>query len=194
MIAPSYGQSNVSIFELFAQNEFSTNSENDLLFVCRVSVDDNSKGKEWKKGVLIDYDNKAHEIEGNYDESSDEIQILLHNKSKIIFPQKIKAIKVGETIYIPCEYAEDNSLTYGYFQVLSSRKVDLLKKVEIDKGKTEFYVRRNSEIAKPLKLSKNNILKFLNDERVNKFMRDKNLSLKKEANLIALFDYYNGIE
>ena len=196
LISPSYAQQeNTNIFDLFVQNELSTDSSNELLFICRASNDDNTtEHVDLKSGILIDYDNNAYPIEGNYNIKSDEMQILLQNKPRVIFPQKIKAIKVGEMVFAPCEFEGEDALTYGYFQVLSSSKIDLLKRFETDKGMIveSYYVRKEEEVAKPIKLNKGSLLKYLDDSKTSKFLKERKLNIKNEQDLIVLFNYYNG--
>jgi len=196
LINTSYAQESVNITELFTQNEFSETSDNDLLFICRAPVKDVSKKNDWEKGILIDNNNKAHQVNGHYDAKSDEMQILLQNEPRTVFPQKIKAIKVGKMIFVPSEFEGQESLTYGYFQVLSSNKIDLLKRFENDKGviSKSFFTRKKDEAAKPIKLNKKCLLNTLDDKRTSKYLKDRNLDIKKETDLIMLFDYYNGLK
>jgi len=193
---PSYAQDGSNISELFTQNEFSTDSDNDLLFVCRASTNETDLSNVWKPSVLIDYKNKAHHVEGHYNIAKDEIHILLQNQARTVFPQKIKAVKVGEMIFVPCEFEGQASLAYGYFQVLSSNKIDLLKRFENEKGMLvkAFYTRKKDEIAQFIKLNKNSLLKYLDDKQTTKYVNDKKLSIKKEEVLILLFNYYNRFD
>jgi len=196
LIGPSYGQNSSHINNLFVQNEFSENSENDLLFVCRTSINDPSEKKEWTTSVLIDYKDQAHQVKGHYDVSTDEIQILLQNQPRTIFPQKIKAIKVGQMIFVPCEFEGQDALTYGYFQVLSSNKIDLLKRFENNNGMIDksFYIRKKDEAAKLLKLNNAFVLKHLNDGKSKKYLKNRKLNLKEEKDLVLLFNYYNELK
>jgi len=195
LIPPSYTQENQTISELFTLDDSIAGTENDLLFICRAASEGNPEKKNWKTGILIDYDNKTHQVQGHYDAGSDEMRILLQNQSRTIFPQKIKAIKVGKMIFVPHEFEGQETLTYGYFQVLSSGKINLLKRFENDKGEIVkyFYTRKMEEPAKLIKLNKNSILKSLDDTRTSKYAKDRKLDVKKEEDLILLFNYYNGL-
>lgn len=189
---PLNAQDNHAITELFAQNEFSSNSENDLLFVCRASLDEQVKQDKWKSGILIDYNNKAHRVESHYNAATDEMQILLNNQSRTLYPQKIKAIKVGEMIFVPYEYEGSEALTYGYFQVLSSNRIDLL--VRFENMNKIFYTRKEEEAAKSLKLSKGSIIKELDDKKTTKYLKKQQLNVKNEQDLIKLFNYHNSLK
>ena len=195
LVIPLSAQNNSKITELFAQNEISTNSENDLLFICRASLDETNEKKDWQSSVLIDYNDKAHQVKGHYNSDTDEMQILLQNQSRTIFPQKIKAIKIGEMIFVPYEFEGTDALNYGYFQVLSSNKIDLLMKFETQEeyiSKT-YFTRKDEEIAKPLKLNKSAILKELDNKQTAKFLKEEQLNIKNEEELIKLFNYHNSL-
>ena len=195
LVVPLLAQDDAPISELFAQNEFSSNSDNDLLFVCRASLNEASKQEEWESGILIDYKNKAHRVEGHYNAVTDEMQILLKDQSRTLFPQKIKAIKVGEMIFVPVEYKGSEALNYGYFQVLSSNVIDLLMKFEEKDGSISksYYTHKKDEAAKELDLKKSSIVKELNDKRTAKYLKEKQLNVKKEQDLVELFDYHNSL-
>ncbi len=184
-------QDSTAISELFAQNEFSSNSDNDLLFICRASLDEHAKQDKWEAGILIDYNDKAHHVESHYNSTTDEMQILLRNQSRTLYPQKVKAIKVGEMIFVPCEYKGSETLTYGYFQVLSSNRIDLL--VRFENMNKAFYTRKENAPAKSLKLSKSSIIKELDDKKTTKYLKEQQLDIKNEQDLVKLFNYHNSL-
>ena len=187
-------QDNFNPSQLFAQNEFSSNSTNDLLFVCRASIDKETEKEEFKSGILIDYNNVSHKVEGHYDVLNDEMKILLKDQKKTVFPQKILAIKVGEMIFVPCEFEGEEALIFGYFQVLSGSKIDLLMRYEnnAESLKKIYYTRKKDEAAKILKINKKSICKSLNDSQSSKYLKDEKLNLNEEEDLIKLFDFYNS--
>lgn len=190
-----FAQDNSNVSELFVHNEFSNNSDNDLLFVCRNSNDEASKLKEWESSILIDYKNQSHQVKSNYDVATDEVQILLKDQIRTIFPQKIVAIKVGQMILVPCEFEGQDALAYGYFQVVSSNRIDLLVRYENEGGtiRKSYYTRKKDEAAKLLKINKSYLIKNLKDDRTVQYIKDKKLNIKEEQDLIELFNYHNQL-
>jgi len=60
---------------------------------------------------------------------------------------------------------------------------------------SSYYIKKGDETAKKIRLKKSDILTSLADKKneVQAYIKDEGLSLKKEADLIKLMDYYNSI-
>lgn len=102
----------------------------------------------------------------------------------------------------------------SYFNPLNEGSVVLLYKPEIKlkKGRipatsydrkvpptfidvSSYYVKKGEETAKRIRPKKSDILTSLADKKneIQTFIKNEGLSLKKEADLIKLMDYYNSI-
>lgn len=60
---------------------------------------------------------------------------------------------------------------------------------------SSYYIKKGDEIAKKIRLKKSDILTSLADKKneVQAYIKNEGLSLKKEADLIKLMNYYNSI-
>lgn len=172
---------------------FEFNNSNDILFVLRepVSVPEDF---EFEKAVLVDYKNQAYDTEGCYDAARDEIHVKVNDKVKTVFPQKVKAVKIGEMIFVPLETVNEGTENIGYFQIISSGKISLLKRYvgQDSKMRKEFYTEKAGELSK-LSTKKSAVLSCLDRPEIKKFVKTNKPDLKTEAGLKAVFDRYNEL-
>ncbi len=150
-----------------------------------------------------------------YNAYYDSIELLDENKSprKLLRRKSIQAILDGRTYKI-FDYAEAGKIREAYFNPLNKGDVKLLfrpKKIFIQAEKPEdgydkydppvykdistYYVLNGDSHATKIKLSKKQILKHLskNTASIKNYITSEKLNLKKESDVIRLFDYYNSL-
>lgn len=170
-------------------------SENDILFISRTANGSSEEEREeWQETSILDNTNKKHQIKGRYCIKRDEFQILVDDQKKVIFPQKIKAIKIGEMVFVPADYATKESLAYGYFRIVSDGEIKLLDRFENVNGSVvkQLYTRKEGEAAYLLKQNKKSVFKVIGTSAVKQFYSRKGLCASKKEDLKILFDFYNA--
>jgi len=164
---------------------------NQLLFYCRKNndVDLRSKDIPWKKGVLLTTTNDTLVVPLSIDIPKDEIVIQIGKTPHIIFQKKVKAIAVGNKVYIATEYPEKDQLFYSYFELISEGNVSLLLKNNHD-----FYYKEEDKPAQKIKNSRKNICNILQNTypSAKQIIKDKRLRLKDDEDLKELFYYLNN--
>lgn len=169
----------------------------------------------YKKGVTIVYGKKAREALMRYDAYNDAMEIIDENGKKraMLRQRNIVAILDGKS-YRVMEYIDGGEQKIGYFTPLNEGVVQLLwkpKKIFVQaenpdngydtyspptfKDVSSHYIITEGELAEPIKLSKRNILKYLDDESksLKEFIKLNNLNLKEEEDTLTLIKYYNSL-
>ena len=129
-----------------------------------------------------------------------------------LFPDSIKAIRINNQVFLPLSYTEGKQKKTSYFELLSEGTVDLLlhRKLELKKSdynpalnvgqrndelvvKETYYYRKKSGTLRPLKQSKGEVLTALSNRKkaVAQFAKENKLGVRKQKDLIAIFDFYN---
>ena len=188
------------------KNEIKTQNTNKLYFLSRESFPLDEPGRlyldsNFRNGLIVDFENEEINVEVRYRIADDEMQILHLGQEKALYPSKVNQIsfKSGTTslTFVPAEYEAKKNRTYGYFELLSNGNVKLLRsyrKNGKNKVKTSYYIQIGEEIAKPFKVRRSSIMKAfknLNNE-ASDFISSNNINIKKERDLIKLFDYLNS--
>ena len=191
--APSYAQLNDDTYHQLVNDELSYSESNDILFVLRETVD-LSSSLTFQNAVLIDYKDQAFKTAGRYRPESDEIEIKIDERVKTVYPQKVKAVKIGKMIFIPLEIPAAGNENTGYFQIISTGKKSLLKRYVSENGKTEkqFYI-LDEDKPRLLETKKKCILKELDDDKVRDFIKSNDTDVKREKDLLSVFDFYNNL-
>jgi len=175
--------------------------------------------KNWYNGTIKLF--SGEEIRNyplKYDMKYNQINIKAKNDIKIISIGAVKEIdwtddKGIEQKLINCAvYTKNNSNVLGFFQILSEGKILLLKKTNLKLlnanyngtvvagnkdnkyiKEYKYFVYKNNKIIKIRKRRKN-ILKTFNNQanKIEKFVKQNNLSYKKEYDLIKIFNFYNS--
>jgi hypothetical protein len=125
----------------------------------------------------------------------------------------LKAEIEGRT-YVLKDFYENGALKQAYFNPLNEGKVVLLfrpKKVFIQaerpengydtydppryKDDSRYYLQRGVEPAEEISLSKGQVLRFLRDQssEVKAYIRQHDLKLRDEAEIIQVLEFYNGL-
>ena len=182
-----FSQNNILSEAVFSSEENIQEATIDVLFLCRESIDRATNNEklvfledDWKDAILLDFQNKAYRLKSRYQVMNDEMQIQYDESTKALFPQKIKAIKVGQMVFVPIAFEQEGYETYGYFEVLSDGKKMLLKRYEHINGKImeQLYVKTENKPAERLKCNRSSVLKALESakKQVQQFASQKGLS------------------
>ena len=170
--------------------------------------------EDWEEGVLLITEGMSFRIKGRYDIYNDEFLIQTEKGAKLLLPEKTKAITLKNRLFAPYGYLKKNKkFGYSFFELLSEGEITLLLKREIYLKKSNphpvlghtlnknveiqtkavFFTIKKGDIAKRMKKSKKEVLSILRKRRsaVNKFINEHKLKVRKEADLIAIFDFYN---
>jgi hypothetical protein len=162
----------------------------------------------WVGGEIFFDEGKNYIMDSlKFDIHKDALLFLFERKEYYI-PEKIKIDKfsIGELEFIHLDKPEE-----GFYEIIMSRdKIELFKKYRCtliegkpyngivngtnDKFKinSSYYARNGSgEIAK-LVLTKSRILSLMSDKQkeVSNFIKENKLKLKKEKDLISIFNFY----
>lgn len=179
---------------------------NKLYFLVTESFPLEKKGKiylnnQFVEGTIIDFEGDTFRVPLRYRFADDQMQITHLGKTKALYPQKINKVVFENgsqtQTFAPLEYAEEDVKVFGYFEVLSSGKVMLLKayrKKGKDGIKTILYTKKEGELAEEFKAKKSCVLKTLksNKSEVSKYISKEKLNVKHEQELIKVFDFYNS--
>lgn len=168
----------------------------------------------YKKGITIVYGKEVEEALMRYDAYSDAMEVIDDNgKTIAMLRQRNTMAKLDGKTYVVFEYMEEGKYKLGYFNPLNNGKVQLLwkpKKIFVpakypDNGYDSYspptfkdvsshYIKAEGFPAKPIKLSKRNILKYFGTKNkfLNEFININNLDLKEEEDVLTLIKYYNS--
>jgi hypothetical protein len=150
-----------------------------------------------------------------YNIYNDYIEYRQNDQTFILNPSVlIDKIYIGDEILVVDKYEYKGKLKQGYFTLLDSGKIVLLsKKVVVYKesqgakafesGSTvptytrasnHYYFKKNGELIRVDNLK--NIIANLptHQEEVTKFAKEEKISVRKENELVKLFQYYNSLE
>ncbi len=143
------------------------------------------------------------------------IELLDENNTprKLLRRKSIDAVFDGKTYKI-FDYAEAGKIRESYFNPLNKGEIKLLLKPKkifvqaeqpedgydkfdppIYKDISSYYVVNRNSPATKARLGKKQILKHLPNHtaHIKKYIASENLNLKKESDVIQLFDYYNSL-
>lgn len=136
---------------------------------------------------------------------NDEIIALRRNPDvKVILDEKHFSIQ---------PYKIDNSTKQGYFEELySGKKIMVLKKYksEYQEGKKaansyasdsparftleeSYYIKLKDSPGQQIDLKKKDVIRFFDNEKIEDFIKDRNLKLKEESELINVAKFYDSI-
>lgn len=150
-----------------------------------------------------------------YNAYYDSIELLDENNTprKLLRRKSIEATFDGKTYKI-FDYAEAGKVRQAYFNPLNKGGVQLLfrpKKLFVQAEKPDngydkydppiykdvsaYYLREGEAPAVKIRLSKNQLLKYLdqNTAKIKKYIATEKLNLKKEGDVIQLVKYYNTL-
>lgn len=150
-----------------------------------------------------------------YNAFSDQVEMIdkRNKKFNLLKRLDLKAEIEGKT-YALKDYYENGTLKQAYFNPLNEGKVVLLfrpKKVFVQAEKPEngydaydpphyrddngYYLQRGVEPAEEINLNKGQVLRFLRDQsnEVRTYIRQHDLKLRDEAEVIQVLEFYNGL-
>ncbi|RRB12917.1 hypothetical protein [Larkinella knui] len=167
----------------------------------------------WKEGTVTAATNKVYpNLKVRYDVYAGELEYLQSNQTYRLNPAAVKEFKVTDNdvlVFRNGFAAVNNNTPTTFYQVLVDGPTKLLKqfKVNIIENKPfnsatttkEFQKQELYFIAKPdgtvqrIQKNKKSVLAALTDQkdRAEKLIKDQDLNLNDESNLIALLESYN---
>ncbi|KAA9353472.1 hypothetical protein [Larkinella humicola] len=168
----------------------------------------------WKEGAVITAGNKTYpNLKVRYDVFAGELEYLQNNQTYRLSPAAIKEFRImdNDELLFRNGFAAVNANTPAtFYQVLVDGPTKLLKhtKVNIVENKPfnsatvtkEFQKQELYFIAKPdgtmqrIQKNKKSVLAALTDQkdRVEKLIKEQDLNLSEENNLITLLESYNA--
>ncbi|SHH59093.1 hypothetical protein SAMN04488109_4515 [Chryseolinea serpens] len=186
-------------------------------------VGDTYFSTQWKASTILLYkDEKMVEgFLTRYDIRANEIEVKTQSGIKIVSGDKVKSfIWIDSVSRVPSYFVnakdfkdKDQTTLSGFFQVVVDGPLPLLKQttvyvkkadysVQFDVGsrddkilkKTELYFARDGQVME-LPSSKKKLLPLFGDkaEAIGKFIQDQNLTVSREADLVTIFNHYNGL-
>ncbi|RUT77808.1 hypothetical protein [Ancylomarina longa] len=175
--------------------------------------------KKWTPGDLYlkNINVTGKKVKLRYFVFADEMQILIPNKDTLALkPGKlIDSIFINDQKFIYAPYQSNNQIKDAYFEELTTGKIKLLKKyyslfIEGNKKnvsgyvtpkpdrytiRSKYYYQYLKQTAILLPSGKNKIQNLFKDNKttIEKYLKKNKLKLKREKDLIKIFQYYNSI-
>ena len=163
--------------------------------------------------VITTYENKKYKITNlNYDTKSDLFVAKISQDTVFMFkPTYLKEVAINNRLFR--KYLNQKTDLFNYYEVIAVNKdTEILKRnqkvirigvtnrLTLEKENDFFILRENYFLSKggkliELSLKKKNILKLFGDksQMVNKFILNNKLSIKEDANLRKVFNYYESL-
>lgn len=168
--------------------QIKTTNNNLLYFFCH-KTNEYSKLEykdSWKKGVFLSTNNDTLGIIANYI-NPQSIIIIINNTTCRLYPEKTKAIAIGDHVYISSKHEENDQHFIEYFELLSEGAYCLLKK------DGDYYYKSAGGLALKLKKNKRAFLNLFGQEHkmLADFLTINKINLKKEQDLIRTFVFLN---
>ncbi len=166
----------------------------------------------------IFYNNKWHieDVPLRYNIYDDKVEYKLPEKDLVyaIDPQyKINQVVIDEDTFVVNQYKEKGWFVLGFFKQLATGKADLFAKMNIQykqpqpakpffdpeparfiRRDNDYYVKAEGKDLYEIKRTKK-LIQYLGDykKELSDFVRKENISVRKEDELIRLFEYYNSL-
>ncbi len=168
--------------------------------------------ENFQKGKIIIDNNEINALL-RYNLLNDEFELKNNVNEEIASIVRSKEIKflIGSANFGMYSFVEKNdNRAEGYFEILNDGPIQLLKKNLLSYNEaepasnsysqakparyvtsTEYYLSRDQKPAQPLLLRKKDILRVLNTDQAQNFVKENSLKLKTEKEIIQLLDYIN---
>lgn len=171
--------------------------------------------ENWREGAILSQEDESGVAQIRYKVLNDEMQVLVEGKIMALTPAKIKALRIGDKIFITAPYFPDGgTMTLGFFELLAEGEVELLKRYWCDTRPTEFhpavatakdveyvvkeeyFFRWQKDYAKPFKRSKKSVLELFEGrwKGAKDYAVKEKLNFKKEEDLARFFIQFNQLE
>lgn len=168
---------------------------------------------QWLPGKVLTKDTVLVEAPLRYRVYDDEMQVLVNGQTKALFPEQIRAVSIGERIFVPLEYkASKKKKAFAYFELLVEGDLSLLLRRELEIKPADynpalnigsrhdqvitnevFYYKKEGKLPLSFKQTTKSVLKVLGARKkaVAQFAKENNLTVKSKEDLIKLFQFYN---
>ncbi len=148
--------------------------------------------------LILTHEQQQYKTPCRYFVLEDQFEIFTSQRRRILQANQILAIKMDDKIIIPKTYHFRSEIFYGYFQVLAEGKYNLYKKYTIHQKKHTlleeyFYQRKEDQFPISFSTKKKRVAQCFSEEapRWSAYYRQTKPNFKKEADLIAIFRYFN---
>lgn len=185
-------------------------------------IGDTYLSTSWKKSVILLYkENKLLEgYEVRYDVHADELEVKTSKGIKVLKGHDIKSFMWIDSLRTEpyyfvnaADYKKDDAPLAGFFEVLVDGQTPLFKKtrlamkkanynVALDVGSRddkilkvhEYYVARSGKVTE-IPSSRKKIASVFSprEDDITKFMDANDLSVRKESDLVHIFQFYNSL-
>jgi len=171
--------------------------------------------EDWQNGTIYFHNGDTIKtIMLRYNVYKNEMQYLNEEKAYAIgCPENIKEIIIGAHSFIYLNYSDEGKPSKGFFEVLSKGKTNLLLlhypvilpanfNIALNSGnkndqlslKSKYYLKSNEIVVEIDKRGKNYISVFAQKEaEIQRYVKDKGLSFRKENDLITLTNFVNSL-
>ncbi len=170
--------------------------------------------EEFQIGTVTIKGSESYQTYVRYNAFNDEIEMRNGNTTSAVMKRNYITVNLAGEVFSIHPYDADGALKQGYFNALNKGSMQLLRRrtVELKEGsaasssysqdkppkfelKQSYYLTKDGEKAKMVRLNKKGILNALSDRstKVNAFVKKNKLKLKSEVEVIKLLDYYNSL-
>ena len=167
----------------------------------------------WTKGrVLLNDDKTLEDVILRYDIYHQQLQFI-REEDTLAFakPEEVKCFMLGERHFIYADYRTDDSIGHGYFEIASDGAcrllvrrtvkfhVDTESKPVLDDDvyirECTYYISKNGEIARQVKLSRKSVLSTFADEeeQVRQYIDENEIKMNDCHQLKEVVDFYNSL-
>ena len=209
MVAPSYSQStSLEKTKALFNKSYPKLESHQLLFLVKPSNEKLHSKKllltdSLEKCLIITQEGQQYQTTCRYFILEDQIEIFEEKNRYILQANQIQAIKIADRIFVCKSYSFGGSIFYGYFQLLTEGKFNLLKKytTKIKKHTHDplplieayYYQKAKDIFPTKFKLKKKSIAPCFANEALkwNAYYKKVKPNLNAEADLIKIFQYFN---
>ena len=185
-------------------------------------IGDTYLSQSWKKSVILLYkeDKLLEGYEVRYDVYADELEVKTNKGIKVLKGRDIKSFMWTDSAQLDpyyfvnaADYKREGAPLAGFFEVLVDGQMPLFKKtrltvkkanynVALDVGSRddkilkvhEYFLARSGEVMEvPTSRKKITSVFSPKGDDVTKFMNANDLSVKKEIDLVHIFEFYNSL-
>ncbi len=170
----------------------------------------------WQNSFLVSMTGKVYYFSGRLNALTNIVEIKMKDKIRAIYPERIKAVVIGDRTFLPLRGSEVENLNkpIAYFEVLSSGRFHLLSRFgilsrieggdslspeltgeRVYKVDEVLYYTQNFGRVSRLRSSKKKLLELFGEKspEVENFVKNKKLRFAGKENLTLIFDYYNRL-
>jgi hypothetical protein len=214
IISGIWAQQNLTLLTTLSNYDI-LNKQNyaDVLFFSHKNVSQDVVGNphplfDWRNALLVSKNNKIYSVSARYSPFGDNFQVTYEQQQRTIDASAVKAIAVGERLFISSKYENKKAtLSNAFFELLSDGEVKLMQRyvpstteinqqqIVINEITTKMYYQRvGYKNAIEIKSLKKELPKIFGEyyELALKIIDDHSFDLSNSNHIKLLFEVLNA--